>query len=82
MTGITTVTATVPATTAAETTTTASSATPESTTTTATAAAAAFFARTSFVDSQRTAIDFLAGELLDRGLGAFRRFHRHESKPA
>jgi len=62
----------------------------ELTTLTAAAAVAAsaalgrtvIFAGTSFIDSESTAADFLAGQSLDGCLGAFRRAHGDKSKAA
>jgi hypothetical protein len=54
----------------------------ESTTTTATAAAFTRLHRARFVDGQRAAIDFLAMELRDRGLGLIRRAHFDKAETA
>ena len=49
---------------------------------TAAAAAGTLFAGTGFVDGEITALDVLAVDLRDGGLGAFRRGHGHEREAA
>ena len=74
-------TASAAATTAAGATIATASATTAATTTTE-VATRTFFARTGFIDGERTAVEFFAIELRDGSVGFFLRSHFHERETA